>query len=49
MLIYEYMDFEEVREEFGEEIGENLQKYFRDEERFEFFLSNERWRKLVVQ
>ena len=45
--LYEHMDFKEIREEFVEELKENLRKCFYDEEAYGFLKNNERWQKLV--
>lgn len=48
-LLYEHMDFKEIREEFMAEMKENLLKCFRDEENFGFLKNDERWQRLVKQ
>lgn len=45
--LYEYMDFKETRDDFVEELRENLKKCFRDEETYGFLKDDQRWRKLV--
>lgn len=45
--LYEHMEFKEVRNEFVEEMKENLLKRFRDEETFGFMQDDESWKELV--
>lgn len=45
--LYEHMEFGERREEFLEELKENLRKNFRDEESFGFLKNDKRWKELV--
>lgn len=45
--LYEHMNFKEMREEFREEMKQNLLAAFRDEESFGFLKEDQRWRELV--
>lgn len=45
--LYEHMNFKEMREEFREEMKQNLLAAFRDEENFGFLKEDQRWRELV--
>lgn len=47
--LYEHMDFKETRDDFVEELRENLKKCFRDEETYGFLKDNQRWQKLVEE
>lgn len=45
-FLYGHMEFKEVREEFVEELRENLLKCFRDEETYGFLKGDRRWEEL---
>lgn len=48
-ILYEHLDFKEVKEDFISNLKENLKKCFQDEENYGFLRDNKRWQKLVNQ
>lgn len=46
-LLYEHLEFQEMKEEFLAELKENLLTCFRDEESFGFLKDDKRWQELV--
>lgn len=48
-ILYEHLDFKEVKEDFISNLKENLKKCFQDEENYGFLKDNKRWQKLVNQ
>lgn len=45
--LYEHMEFKELKEEFTEELRENLKKCFRDGEEYAFLKGEARWENLI--